>query len=100
MGYFDDLEVRARQAVEDLSVNVQQYFDGQVRQAFVRLGEPPSGNLTQAEIDAGRRGGDQPIAAPSGAYAGNASQASMISQKNLIPLALLLGFGAFLLLKK
>ena len=56
MGLLDDLKKQAEAAAAKLGSNVQDYVKTNVTAAFVKVGEAPKGNLTQAQIAAGQTG--------------------------------------------
>jgi len=62
MGLFDDIKASASSAVSQLGSNVQDYIKTNVTQALVKVGEPPKGNLTPAQIAAGQTGSTPPVA--------------------------------------
>lgn len=80
MGLFDDLKKQAEGAVSQLGSNVQQYIKSNVSAAFVKVGEPPKGNLTPAEIAAGQTGEPPPVA-PAASF-----QAAMSSAMPYLPI--------------
>lgn len=64
MGLFDDIKKQAEAAVGQLGSNVQDYIKTNVSAAFVKVGEPPKGNLTPAQIAAGQTGQPPAIVQP------------------------------------
>lgn len=104
MGFFDDLQARADQSLNQLKGDVTSYLESRVMSAVVKVGEPAKGNLTAAQIAAGQTGAPEPIAPPSGGGSvQNSSQASQISmglQQYALPLILALGIGFLVFSKK
>jgi len=74
MGLLDDLKKAGEEASKKLGSNVQDYLKSNVTAAFVKVGEPPRGNLTAAQIAQGQTG-----QAPQAAIAAPASGLQMIS---------------------
>lgn len=64
MGLFDDVKAQAQTAIGQLGSNVQDYIKSNVTAAFVKVAEPPKGNLTPAQIAAGQTGATPPVATP------------------------------------
>lgn len=66
MGLLDDIKKAGEEAAKKLGSNVQDYLKSNVTAAFTKVGEPPTGNLTPAQIAAGQTGQAQQaaIAAP------------------------------------
>lgn len=56
MGLFDDIKKQAESAVSKLGSNVNDYLKTNVTAAFVKVGEPPKGNLTPEQIAQGQTG--------------------------------------------
>lgn len=56
MGLLDDLKKAGEEATKKLGSNVQDYLKTNVTAAFVKVGEAPKGNLTEAQIAAGMKG--------------------------------------------
>lgn len=87
MGLFDSIQSSAKDAFSALGSNVEAYIKTNVTQALVKVGEPPKGNLTPAQIAAGQTGQPPPMATP----------ASMVQSAamNVMPyLPILLGVAA------
>lgn len=103
MGFFDDLQARADESLNQLKGDVTSYLENRVMSAVVKVGEPAKGNLSAAQIAAGQTGGPAPIAPPSGGNVQNSSQASQISmglQQYILPLVLAVGIGFIVFSKK
>lgn len=62
MSFLDDLSVRVEQAKKDIDKtksnlnNIQDYYQNQIRDPLVKLGNALTGNLSEAEIAAGKQG--------------------------------------------
>lgn len=60
MSFLDDLEVRVKQAATDIDStkkkldNIQDYYQNQIRDPLVKVGNALTGNLSEAEIAAGK----------------------------------------------
>lgn len=78
MGWMDDLQVRAEQAVQSVQTDVTTYFSTRAKEELVKVVAPPTGNLSAEEIAAGQRGGPSGLTAPSGAPASNAVSAGQV----------------------
>lgn len=81
MGWFDDLSTRAQQAGDSALKDVNTYLAGRVVDATVQVAAAQTGNLTAAQLAAGQRGGQGPMAGPAttSPFLQNASQASQIA---------------------
>jgi len=64
MSFFDNIKAQASTAVGQLGSNVQDYISSNVTAAFVKVGAPPTGNLTPAQIAAGQTGTPPAIVQP------------------------------------
>lgn len=64
MGLFDSIQSGAKDAFSALGSNVEAYIKSNVTAALVKVGEPPKGNLTPAQIAAGQTGQPPPVATP------------------------------------
>lgn len=95
MSLFDDLKKQGEAAVSQLGSNVQDYIKSNVTAAFVRVGEPPKGNLTPAQIAAGQTGSTPPVVTPASMV-----QSAMGSVMPYLPILLGAGVLALVLLKK
>lgn len=62
MGLFDDIKKQAEEASKKLGSNVEAYLKTNVTNAFVKVGEPPKGNLTAEQIAQGQKGQAQEAA--------------------------------------
>lgn len=103
MGFFDDISVRLQQSAQNQLNDINSYIQNRVTDVVVKIGQPPKGNLSAAELAQGQQGAGVAQAAPTGASVQNSAQASQISeglQKYAIPLALALGLSFVLFSKK
>lgn len=108
MSWFDDLSARVQQEAQSrlstIGSDVQSYIASQVSGAGATVmvaQQPPTGNLSAAQIAAGARGGPAPVAAAAAPAAAtqNASAHSMLSIAGLsAPVLLAIGVGAYFLL--
>lgn len=93
-GFLDDLQVRIGQAgtmIRDkINQDINSYYENHLVNDVVKIGQAATGNLSQAEIDAGKRAESPPIAPAQPLSAG-------ISP---ILVFAVVGLGAFLLLSK
>lgn len=95
MGLFDDIKAQAQTAVGQLGSNVQDYIKSNVSAAFVKVGQPPTGNLTPAQIAAGQTGQPPAIVPPA-----SAMQNAMSSAMPYLPIVAGLVVLAIVLKKK
>ena len=110
MGMFDslvsDISNRVNEVKNDVQSNVQKFLSTQITEPLIKVGALPSGNLTEAEIAAGRRGTPKPIAPPRAAPAtiarssGTGALEKLGSLQVSIPVAIAIGAVAVLILKK
>ncbi len=94
MGFLDDLQVRIGQAgtmVRDkINEDINSYYKNHLVNDVVKIGQAATGNLSQAEIDAGKRAVSEPIPP---------AQPLTASVSPVLVFAIV-GLGAFLLLSK
>lgn len=94
MAFIDDLQARLQQSVQNVGNDINSYIQNRLTDAVVKVGEPPKGNQTAAQVAAGQTGQAQPMAV-------SASQAiSGFDLKKLLIPAAVLAVGYFLLSKK
>lgn len=60
MSWFDDLRARADESLNSVSGDIQDYLKTRITEAVVKVGEPPKGNLSAAQIAAGQTGAPTP----------------------------------------
>ena len=93
-GLWDDLQARVGQAGTDvrdrINTNIDDYFNNRVVDDVVKIGQALTGNLTQKEIDEGKRGAGQGIV-PAGAVPASISPILILAA---------VGLAAYLLLSK
>ena len=100
MSWVDDLRSRAEQAFEDVGIDINAYLKKRESDAVMKILEP-TGNLSQAQLDAGQRGGTAATAAPSGANGNNAMVAGQITESFMKYLPFIaIGAITFLLIGK
>jgi hypothetical protein len=64
MGWFDDLQARVSDFQDtELGTSISDYVNNRVVDAVVKIGDPPTGNLSATQIAAGARGGAAPVQA-------------------------------------
>lgn len=56
MSFLDDLRVRAEQSFNSVSGDINDYLKNRITDAVVKVGEPPKGNLSAAQIAQGQTG--------------------------------------------
>lgn len=110
MGFFDGLGTTLKQAgisaASAASSSITDYFDATAQAALISIGPAPSGNLTQAEIAAGKTGTPpQPAVVPTQntlAAIANAAGSPMVFINNNKSILLIAGaaLAAYLLMKK
>lgn len=104
MGWLDDLSTRALQASDQALKDINSYLTGRAVDEVIKVGTAQTGNLSAAEIAAGKRGSVNPQAQPAttSPFLQNASQASQIAGQaamNYGPI-LLIGIAAWFLIGK
>lgn len=67
MGLFGDdflagIQKQAESVVSNVTQNVGEFFQGQVKNTLVKIGPAPAGNLSPAEIESGKRGSTTQLA--------------------------------------
>lgn len=82
MSIFDTIGDAASSGLKSLGSNVQDYIKTNVTQAFVKVGTPPSGNLTAQQIAQGQTGQAAQAAIPASTQAQNAIQNAGAMLKN------------------
>ena len=110
MGMFDsfvnDITNRVNEVKNDVQSNVQAFFTTQIAEPLIKVGALPSGNLTEAELAAGRRGTPKPIAPPRAApqtiarSSASGALEKFSSMQVSVPVVIGLGLIAYLALKK
>lgn len=96
MGWLDDLQVKAQELASEGLSDINQYLATRVN-SVVKVGPPPQGNLTPAQVEAGKAGAPKPIAAPEAAESADFDMSSMA--KFALP-AIAIGVAAFYFSKK
>ena len=64
MNYFDDLRTRVEQSFNSAVVDFRSYIQDQVVTPTVKVGQAATGNLSEAQIKAGKKAAAPPIAVP------------------------------------
>lgn len=95
MAFIDDLEARLKQSTQNIGNDINSYIQNRLTDAVVKIGEPPKGNLSAAQLAQGQTGQGQAIAP-----AASVVSSRMDFKKLLIPGAIVLALGFFLLSKK
>lgn len=91
MNYFDDLKMRLEQAGQNFGNDLKNYFESNIVEPAVKIGQAATGNLTEAQIKAGQTGSAPKIADP---------QAQVVSGGIGLVSILAIGAIAYLLLSK
>lgn len=91
MSFLDEIRARAEESLNNISTDVNSYFKTRVTDAVVKLGEPPKGNLTAAQIAQGQTG------APAASQTIQPASSGFDFKKYLPFLAI--GVGAYFILK-
>ena len=91
MNYFDDLRTRLDQGINSVATDFRSYIQDQIVTPTVKIGQAATGNLSEAQIAAGKKAAAPPIVP---------AQGFQISGLNLPMVLLLAGVGYFLLSKK
>lgn len=64
MNFFDDLRTRVEQSANSAVTDFKSYLQDQIVTPAVKIGQAATGNLTEAQIKAGKTAAAPPIAAP------------------------------------
>ncbi len=97
MAWIDDIQTRLEQSVNNQFNDINSYLKSRVTDVVVKIGEPPKGNLTTAQVEAGQTGQTPPVAAPAGGVQ-NVIQ-NQLSQF-MLPLLVVAAVGFFMFSKK
>lgn len=99
MSLIDDLRTRVELAKDNLVTDIYTFIGQRYVDPMIKVGEPEAGNLSPAEIAAGKRGASGRLAQPSASAAqtGNAAQASQIRQSGfgILPFVVIAGLAYF-----
>ena len=101
MGWLDDLQVRAQEIASEGLTDINEYLSSRVN-TVVKVGPPPTGNLTPAQVEAGKTG-QAPAVAPPAALADAEKAGFSFAMPDLakyaIP-AIIIGAAAYYFSKK
>lgn len=64
MNFFDDLRMRVEQSAQSAAGDFKSYLQDQIVTPAVKIGQAATGNLSEAQIKAGKTAAAPPIAAP------------------------------------
>lgn len=61
MGWIDDFKTRIDQEGQNLGKSIEEFIKNRSTEAVVKIGNEQLGNLSQAQIDAGKKGATVPV---------------------------------------
>lgn len=100
MNFFDDIRTRVEQSAQSFQGDIKSYIENQIVTPAVKIGQAATGNLSEAEIKAGKKAEAPPIAIADSVSSAVSSVAGAGAKYSPVLLVVLAVGAYFLFFKK